>query len=73
MLIFNRGDTKYTAIDGTPELKKAIVNKFKRENNLEYSTNEITVGTGGKQVIYNALVATLNKGDEVIMKVVGKF
>ena len=63
----NRGDTKYTAVDGTPELKKAIVNKFKRENNLEYSTNEITVGTGGKQVIYNALVATLNKGDEVII------
>jgi aspartate aminotransferase len=63
----NRGDTKYTAVDGTPELKKAIVNKFKRENNLEYSPNEITVGTGGKQVIYNALVATLNKGDEVII------
>ena len=63
----NRGDTKYTAVDGTPDLKKAIVNKFKRENNLEYSTNEITVGTGGKQVIYNALVATLNKGDEVII------
>ena len=63
----NKGDTKYTAVDGTPELKKAIVNKFKRENNLEYSTNEITVGTGGKQVIYNALMATLNKGDEVII------
>ena len=63
----NRGDTKYTAVDGTPELKKAIVNKFKRENNLEYSTEEITVGTGGKQVIYNALMATLNKGDEVII------
>ena len=63
----NRGDTKYTAVDGTPDLKKAIVNKFKRENNLEYSTNEITVGTGGKQVIYNALMATLNKGDEVII------
>jgi len=63
----NSGDTKYTAVDGTPELKKAIVNKFKRENNLEYSTNEITVGTGGKQVIYNALMATLNKGDEVII------
>ena len=63
----NRGDTKYTAVDGTPELKKAIVNKFKRENNLEYSTNEITVGTGGKQVIYNTLMATLNKGDEVII------
>ena len=63
----NRGDTKYTAVDGTPELKKAIANKFKKENNLEYSTNEITVGTGGKQVIYNALMATLNKGDEVII------
>ena len=63
----NRGETKYTAVDGTPALKKAIVNKFKRENNLEYSTNEITVGTGGKQVIYNALMATLNKGDEVII------
>ena len=63
----NKGDTKYTAVDGTPHLKKAIVNKFKRENNLEYSTNEITVGTGGKQVIYNALMATLNKGDEVII------
>jgi len=63
----NRGDTKYTAVDGTPELKKAIVNKFKRENNLEYSTNEITVGTGGKQVIYNVFMATLNKGDEVII------
>ena len=63
----NKGDTKYTAVDGTPALKKAIVNKFKRENNLEYSTNEITVGAGGKQVIYNALMATLNKGDEVII------
>jgi len=63
----NRGDTKYTAVDGTPDLKKAIVNKFKRENNLEYSTNEITVGTGGKQVIYNAFMATLKKGDEVII------
>jgi len=63
----NRGDTKYTAVDGTPELKKAIVNKFKKENNLEYSTNEITVGTGGKQVIYNTFIATINKGDEVII------
>ena len=61
------GDTKYTAVDGTPELKKAIVNKFKRENNLKYSTDEVTVGTGGKQVIYNAFLATLNKGDEVII------
>ena len=62
-----RGETKYTAVDGTPALKKAIVNKFKRENNLEYSTNEITVGTGGKQIIYNAMMATVNEGDEVII------
>ena len=63
----NRGYTKYTAVDGTPDLKQAIVNKFKRENNLKYSTDEITVGTGGKQVIYNTFMATLNKGDEVII------
>ncbi len=63
----NKGETKYTAVDGTPALKKAIANKFKRENNLEYSADEITVGTGGKQVIYNAFMATLNKGDEVII------
>jgi aspartate aminotransferase len=62
-----KGDTKYTAVDGTPSLKKAIIEKFKRENNLEYSTSEITVGTGGKQVIYNTFMATLNKGDEVII------
>jgi len=61
------GDTKYTAVDGTPALKKAIVRKFKRENKLNYSTNQITVGTGGKQVLYNAFMATLNKGDEVII------
>ena len=62
-----KGDTKYTAVDGTPELKKAIVEKFKRENNLSYNTDQITVGTGGKQVIYNTFMATLNKGDEVII------
>ena len=61
------GDTKYTAVDGTPDLKKAIVEKFKRENNLNYTTDQITVGTGGKQVIYNTFMATLNKGDEVII------
>ena len=61
------GDTKYTAVDGTPALKKAIANKFKRENKLNYSIDQITVGTGGKQVIYNAFMATLNKGDEVII------
>ena len=54
-------------VDGTPTLKKAIIDKFKRENNLSYSTDQITVGTGGKQVLYNAFMATLNKGDEVII------
>jgi len=62
-----KGDTKYTAVDGTPDLKKAIVEKFKRENNLNYTIDQITVGTGGKQVIYNTFMATLNKGDEVII------
>ena len=63
----NEGDTKYTAVDGTPALKKAIVAKFKNENNLEYTTDQITVGAGGKHVIYNAMMATLNDGDEVII------
>ena len=62
-----KGDTKYTAVDGTAALKKAIINKFKRENNLEYKSSEICVSTGAKQVIYNALVATMNAGDEVII------
>lgn len=61
------GDTKYTAVDGTPALKKAISEKFKRENNLEYNIDQITVGAGGKHVIYNLMMATLNKGDEVII------
>ena len=61
------GDTKYTAVDGTPVLKKAIVDKFKRENNLDYDLDQITVGAGGKHVIYNAMMATLNEGDEVII------
>ena len=61
------GDTKYTAVDGTPKLKEAIVAKFKRENGLTYSTKQITVGTGGKQVLYNAFMATLSPGDEVII------
>ncbi len=61
------GDTKYTAVDGTPALKKAILKKFKRENKLNYKQDEITVGTGGKQVLYNTFMATLNKGDEVII------
>src|SRR5919206_1780387 len=58
---------KYTAVDGIPELKAAIARKFKRENGLDYKPSEIIVGTGGKQVLYNALVATLNTGDEVII------
>ncbi len=62
-----RGETKYTAVDGTPELKAAIAAKFSRENGLDYKPEQITVGTGGKQVIYNALVATLDPGDEVII------
>ena len=61
------GDTKYTAVDGTPALKKAIISKFKRENKLKYTLDQITVGTGGKQVLYNTFMATLNKGDEVII------
>ena len=61
------GDTKYTAVDGTKELKEAIVEKFRRENNLIYSVDQITVGVGGKHVIYNLMMATLNKGDEVII------
>ncbi len=63
----NDGDTKYTAVDGTPALKKAIVEKFKKENNLNYTADQITVGAGGKHVIYNAMMATLNEGDEVIV------
>ncbi len=62
-----RGDTKYTAVDGTPALKKAIQAKFYRQNRLSYELDQITVGTGGKQVIYNAFMATVNKGDEVII------
>ncbi len=61
------GETKYTAVDGTPKLKKAIQAKFLRENNLSYDLDQITVGTGGKQVLYNAFMATINKGDEVIV------
>ena len=63
----NRGETKYTEADGMPELKAAIVAKFARENGLTYETNQIHVASGGKPVIYNALVATLNPGDEVIV------
>src|SRR5690348_6560970 len=62
-----RGETKYTNIDGIAELKAAVVRKFKRENGLDYKPSQISIGTGGKQVLYNALVATLNPGDEVII------
>ncbi len=61
------GQTKYTPVAGTPALKKAITDKFKRENGLEYAPNQIVAGTGAKQIIFNALLATLNKGDEVII------
>ncbi|AGH98334.1 pyridoxal phosphate-dependent aminotransferase [Micavibrio aeruginosavorus] len=61
------GQTKYTAVDGTPALKKAICEKFKRENGIDYTSDQITVGTGGKQVLYNAMMASLNPGDEVII------
>jgi aspartate aminotransferase len=62
-----RGETKYTNVDGTPELKQAIVAKFKRENGLDYKASQVTVGTGGKQVLFNALLASVNPGDEVIV------
>lgn len=61
------GKTKYTAVDGIPELKAAICAKFRRENGLGYQPNQVTVGTGGKQILYNALMVTLNPGDEVII------
>jgi aspartate aminotransferase len=62
-----RGETKYTAVDGIPQLKEAIARKFKRENGLDYKPTQISVGTGGKQVLFNALMATLNPGDEVVI------
>ena len=61
------GDTKYTAVDGTPALKQAIAAKFKRENGLDYAADQISVGTGGKQVLYNALMATIDPDDEVVI------
>ena len=61
------GKTRYTAVDGIPQLKEAIVAKLKRDNDLSYDTAQVTVGTGGKQVLYNAFMATLNEGDEVII------
>ncbi|WP_299295962.1 pyridoxal phosphate-dependent aminotransferase [uncultured Tateyamaria sp.] len=61
------GKTKYTPVDGIPELKQAIVDKFKRDSDLDYTPAQVTVGTGGKQILYNALMATLNEGDEVVI------
>src|SRR5690349_16130693 len=61
------GKTKYTDVDGIPELKQAICAKFKRENGLDYKPAQVSVGTGGKQVLFNALMATVNPGDEVII------
>ena len=63
----NNGQTKYTAVDGTPELKQAIVDKFQRENNLEYKNNQILVSCGAKHSLYNLFQATLNPGDEIIL------
>jgi aspartate aminotransferase len=63
----NRGETKYTPVSGIPELREAIAAKFKRENNLEYTAAQTIVGTGGKQILFNALMATLNPGDEVVI------
>ncbi len=63
----NRGETKYTPISGIPELRAAIADKFKRENNLSYEPAQVIVGTGGKQILFNALMATLNPGDEVVI------
>ena len=67
ILAINQGKTKYTAVGGMPELKEAICNKFKKDNNLNYSKEQIIVSTGGKQVLFNALLATLNPEDEVII------
>jgi len=63
----DRGETKYTALDGTPDLKEAIAEKFRRENGVAYAPDEITVGTGAKQILFNAFMATLDPGDEVII------
>lgn len=63
----DRGETKYTALDGTPELKKAIAAKFLRENGVDYALDEVTVGTGAKQILFNAFMASINPGDEVII------
>ena len=63
----NRGETKYTAVDGIDELKEAIIKKFRNDNNLSFLKENISVAPGGKTIIYNAMIATLNPGDEVII------
>jgi aspartate aminotransferase len=63
----NRGETKYTPVSGIPELRKAIADKFKRENGLDYDPSQTIVGTGGKQILFNAFMATMNPGDEVVI------
>lgn len=63
----NAGQTKYTAVDGTPALKKAIIDKFRRDNNLDYEASQILVSSGGKQSFFNLALATLNPGDEAII------
>lgn len=63
----NAGDTKYTLVSGTPAMKEAIVEKFRRENGLAYGLDQVIAGTGGKQIIYDAMMATIQPGDEVII------
>jgi len=63
----DRGETKYTALDGTPELKKAVVDKFRRENGVDYTVDEVTIATGAKQILFNAFMASIDPGDEVII------
>ena len=63
----DRGDTKYTDVSGTKDLKEAIALKFKKDNQLEFSMNQLIAGCGGKQIIFNAFMATLNEGDEVVI------
>ena len=63
----NAGKTKYTAPDGIPELKQAVCDKLARDNGLSYTPAQVSIGTGGKQILYNALMATLNAGDEVVI------
>ena len=63
----NMGYTKYTNVEGIPELKQAIVKKFKNDNEIDYNMDQVIVGVGGKQILFNALFASLNSGDEVII------